>query len=74
MYKGKCTGKEKVRVEYYAGGGGGDPPVFNGISEDPVVGMNGSPTNVWYEYNAFTACYPSINEIHFVYNTWPLPN
>lgn len=33
MYKGKCTGKEKVRVEYYAGGGGGDPPVCNGISD-----------------------------------------
>ncbi|HOB31114.1 MAG TPA: hypothetical protein PLF08_06405 [Bacillota bacterium] len=74
VYKGKCTGKEKVRVEYYAGCGGGDPPVFNGMSEDPIVGMNSSPTNVWYEYNAFTSCYPSINEIHYVYTTWPLPN
>ncbi|MBE3519958.1 MAG: hypothetical protein IMW97_06620 [Firmicutes bacterium] len=72
VYKGRISGKEKVRVEYYPDEGQYPPPNANGdpghdrpsILEFPVV---------TYEYNNFSACYPSRSEYHFRTSTWTLP-
>lgn len=73
LYKGKVSGKEVVRVEYYPEQGGDPPPNANGGLPGEIPPVLGS-SSVWYEYNNFTASYPSANEFHIVRESWDLPH
>jgi hypothetical protein len=63
LWKATDVGQEKVRVEYYDDGSGPPP---RAESADGDVSLQGEPA-IWYEYNDFTASYPSMSEFHLHY-------
>ncbi|MCL6581508.1 MAG: hypothetical protein K6U08_07840 [Firmicutes bacterium] len=70
LWKATCTGQEKVRVETYPDGGGPPPRVY-AVPPGGLVTTESGPY-ITYEYNSFTASFPSENEFHLVYTERPL--
>ncbi|MEW6309039.1 MAG: hypothetical protein AB1492_08340 [Bacillota bacterium] len=75
--QGTTQGTEVVRVEYYPGAG--DPVFVQGV-DDPSLSQSDADLAtvqsfpvISYQYNSFSAVYPSASEFILISQSWPLP-